>query len=347
MTRISVLIPTYQEERYVSRCLDSILRNHFDFPKTASEILVIDGMSTDRTREIVRGFVERHPFIRLVDNPETIQVKALNIGIRLAKGEIILRCDAHCEYPVNYISEILKCHGETDAANIGCACVVMPGANTPKSRAISMAMNTKLGVGPTPMFRGSDAIMPSEVDTVSFGAWKREVFKQVGDFDEEFVRAQDFEFNTRLRKHGRKILLLPWVQVHYFAREAYGKLWGMCYQYGYWKVKVNKKHGALTSKRQLIPPAVTAADFLVLLAAPFWNLALYAFLLGNGVYLGAVLASAANAALRERDLRLVLPMIVAFVILHFGYGVGYIRGVIEIYVIRRCKTGDSLTRVTR
>lgn len=345
MTKISILMPAYQERKFLARCLDSVLANDFDFAGSGSEILIIDGMSTDGSREIAGDYARRFPFIKLVDNPHTLTVKGLNIGIRQAEGEVLLWLGVHCEYPPDFVSECVKYLLETDAKSVGAAYRTVPSSDLATARAICRVLNSRLGVGLT--YRTLDSREPIEVDTVPGGTWRRELFDEVGVFDEDFVRAQDFEFNTRLRRGGGRLLLLPWVKVRYFARESLGKFWRMAYQYGYWKVRVNKKYRALTTWRQVVPPLVTALDLLAGAGAPFWTPALVAFVAGNGLYLAATGLTACRGAAAERDARIVPAMMAAFACAHFGYGLGYLRGFVDFFVRRAARPPAHLTSGTR
>ncbi len=356
--KVSILIPTYQESRYIGRCLESLVANDYDFAGSDSEILVIDGHSTDGTRDIVTELVREHPFIRLIDNPDTVQVVGLNVGLRIAAGDIIVRCDAHSEYPHNYISELVKWHEKGLAANIGGCWITMPGDDGLRAQAIASVMRHPLGVGFT--YRTVQKGRERFVDTVPFGSWRRETLEKFGHFDEEFTRAQDLEHNVRLRQQGQKILMLPWLRIRYFARETFDKAASMFYQYGYWKNKVNKKYGTLCSLRQLIPPLFVLGFFSLLIAtivsfvisSPFAS-AIASFLaFYSGVYLTAVSISSLFIIARHKDpcrrsFRFFTLLVCAFVATHFSYGIGYLHGFIEIVLFNRKQLDSRLKDNTR
>ncbi|PYP29448.1 MAG: hypothetical protein DMD55_01410, partial [Gemmatimonadetes bacterium] len=142
---VSVIVPCRNEERYIARCLDSILAS--DYPRERLEVLVVDGQSDDRTRAILDDYVSRQPIIRVLDNPRRIQPVALNIGIRASRGEILLRMDAHVVYPPNYISELVAALERTGADSVGGVLITVPGNQTPIGRAIAIAMSHPFGVG--------------------------------------------------------------------------------------------------------------------------------------------------------------------------------------------------------
>lgn len=356
--KVSVLIPTYQESKYIGRCLESLVANDYDFAGTGSEILVIDGHSTDGTRDIVTEIMSRHPFVHMIDNPDTVQVVGLNVGIGLAVGDIIIRCDAHSEYPHNYIPELVKWHEKGIAANIGGCWITMPGDESLSAHAIAAIMRHPLGVGFTyrTVQRGKERF----VDTVPFGSWKRETLDKFGPFDEEFTRAQDLEHNVRLRQQDQKILMLPWLRIRYFARETFDKAASMFYQYGYWKNKVNKKFGTLCSLRQLIPPLFVLGFFSILIAtiiafalsSPFAPAVAYCLAAYAGIYLAAISISALFILARQKDpdrrsVRFLILLVFAFLITHFSYGIGYLRGLVEIMLFNRKNLDDHLKDNTR
>lgn len=348
--KVSVLIPTYQEAKYIGRCLESLIANDFDFATSGSEILVIDGYSTDGTREIIAQYVAKYSFIRLLDNPKTVQVVALNIGLAAATGDIIIRCDAHSEYPSNYISELVKWHKKGIAANIGGCWLTLPGDDSIRAHAIASVMRHPLGVGFT--YRTAPRGRERFVDTVPFGSWRRETIEALGPFDEEFIRAQDLEYNMRLRAWGLRILMLPWLRIRYYARETFEKAAQMFYQYGYWKNKVNKKYGMLSSTRQLLPPLFLFGLVALLIVVPFkWPTALYAL----GTYLLMYLIPIFIASFfitkhqppERRIFSFFLLVIVAFMMAHFSYGGGYLKGFFDIFIFRKNNLPGHLNSTTR
>ena len=345
MTSISVLIPTYEERKYIAHCLDSLIGGTFDFESTGSEILVIDGGSRDGTREIVARHAERYAFIRLLDNPFRIQVKALNIGLEAAIGEVIFRCDAHCEYPADYVCEILARHTENAADNIGGSWQTRAGADTAQARAVALIMNSKFGMGLS--YRTLSSDRPLLVDTVAFGSWKRALFDVVGRFDEEFIRAQDLEHNMRLHSSGKTVMLLPWVEIGYYARDKIAKVAHELFQKGYWKVRVNAKHRKLSSKRQFFPVLYLVANLASFPVLGISNSILWLFLSYNSLYLAVTIFLAAKGAIAQRDPYLFPYILCGFAVVHHSYALGYLKGIADLVVARRGPSGRILTGVTR
>lgn len=209
---ITILIPCYNEERYIEKCLRSVL----DFELTEKikiEVLVLDGGSTDATRDIVATLGAQDFRIRLIDNPGRIQSIGLNIGIRESSGEWIMRLDAHTRYPPDYLMLCYQTAIETGADNVGGVCITHPGGEHYAAQFVQALTTHKFGVGNSGFRTGAKA---GPRDTVPFGFFRRNVFDRIGFFDERLVRTQDYEFNRRLAAAGGKIYLNPDIQSSYF-----------------------------------------------------------------------------------------------------------------------------------
>ena len=246
---VSLIIPCRNEEHFIAKVIDDLLAQ--DYHKEKVEILIADGRSEDRTREIIAQKAASNATIKLVDNPEKIVPFGLNRAIKESKGEIIIRIDAHCEYPSNYISRLIEIHTSHKAANVGGVCDTLPGNESFTANAIAIATSHSFGVGNSYFRIGVTNI--TAVDTVPFGCFSRSLFDEIGLFDEDLVRNQDDEFNARIVNAGGKILLIPDLIIKYFARPSISKMTSMFYQYGLFKPLVNKKIGKTTTMRQLVP----------------------------------------------------------------------------------------------
>ena len=337
---VSVVMPCRNEARYIAACLDSILAN--DFPAERMEILVADGRSDDGTREILEAYArdsaDRHPQIRVVDNPRQITPCGLNAAIRAARGEIIVRMDAHVRYPPTYVRQLVEALEETGVEIVGGGIETIPAADHAVARAIAIGMSHPFGVGPSRFRIGSAE--RRLIDHVPFFCCRRTVFDQVGLFDEELVRNQDGELSSRVRRQGGRILLIPEVVSHYYARETLGKLGRMLYQYGYFKPLSAQKIGRVMTVRQLVPPAFVLTLFSLLVLSLFSGLAATALAALVGVYALAVLACCAAAA-RRHPLPAALVLAVVFPIMHVAYGYGFIRRTLELAVRRGPRLHES------
>lgn len=209
---ISILIPCYNEEQFIEDCLRSVLS--FEVPAGQQiEILVLDGRSTDGSRDIVERFTATDERVRLIDNPQRIQSCGLNLGIRQSRGEWIMRLDAHAQYPSNYLRLCHQTALETGADNVGGICITKPGGKGYQAKLIQALTTHMFGVGDSG-FRTKARTGLS--DTVPFGYFRRSVFNRLGYFDERLVRTEDYEFNRRLSAAGGQIYLNPEIKIEYF-----------------------------------------------------------------------------------------------------------------------------------
>jgi glycosyltransferase involved in cell wall biosynthesis len=324
---VSILIPCRNEREHIIPCLDSILAS--DFPLDDLEVLVVDGMSEDGTRAIIERYTERHSRVRLLHNAKRITPSALNIGISEARGAIIMRMDAHAQYPPNYIRELVGWLERTGADNVGGAWLTLPGDATATARAIAVALAHPFGIGNARFRLGT--VEPREVDTVPFGCFRREVFQRVGLFDEDLIRNQDDEFNLRLLRAGGRILLVPGVVSVYYARRSLRQLARMYFQYGYFKPLVVRKVRGVMTARQLVPALLVSTLLVTAFLAPWLGAARLVFSLTLGGYVAADLVVAAAIA-RRAGLRVGLAASAVFPVLHFAYGLGYLLGVFEFLI---------------
>jgi glycosyltransferase involved in cell wall biosynthesis len=325
MTKVSVIMPCRNEEKFISRCLNSIVAN--DYPKDKLEVFVIDGRSTDRTRNIVEEYAKQYPFIRLMDNPEEIQTIATNIGINASDADVIVRMDAHVEYPKDYISKSVSWLEKSGADCAGGILVTKPGADTTVARAIALVLSHPFGVGNTYFRIGSKG--PRYVDTVPFGCYKKEVFDRVGLFNENLNRTDDIEFNLRLKRAGGKILLVPEIVSYYYARPGLKELFRQNFGNGFWVLYSLRFAKIPFSIRHLIPfffvLSLASSLFLSLLYQPF--ICLFAFI--SSFYFGVNSLFSFRFSLKN-GLKYLPAMIASFSVLHFSYGFGSIWGVIRL-----------------
>lgn len=320
---ITVICPIYNEESHIKDCILSILSQ--DYPKDDLEVLFVDGLSDDRTRNIIESYSQQYPFIHLLDNPKRIAPTALNIGIRAAKGNIILRLDAHAKYPSDYFTVLVNKLQSTEADNVGGVCNTLPAKDTNVCKAIAYAMSSSFGMGNSHFRIGTDHEM--WVDTVPFGCFRRDIFDKIGLFDEELVRNQDDEFNGRIIRHGGKILLLPKVVVDYFARDSVSKTAKMFYQYGIFKPLVNKKLHKPTTLRQFFPPLFLAGIVIGGLLSFFSTPIMWIYISVLILYIFSGIIAGLRCTRRWRE---VLWMPVIFAAIHLSYGFGYWEGIAKV-----------------
>jgi len=324
---ISIIIPTLNEERYIQNCLDSILDSDYD--RNRMEILVVDGMSSDKTREIVQSYIQKYNFIKLIDNAKKIVPIAMNIGIKQALGEYIIRLDAHASYPKDYFSKLIKWHKKLDADNVGAVIKTKVKNNTPKANSIAKVLSCKFGVGNSDFRVGVDE--PKEVDTVPFGCYKKGVFKKYGYYDEWLERNQDIELNKRILSGGGKIYLVPDVTCTYYARETLKDLAKNNYANGRWNILTAYYTGSLRSLslRHFIPLFFV----LSLLLSPLFSLAEPRLLWLGVLSLFSYLSLVIIVSLKLRDKQTTIwDLVTTFLILHLSYGMGSLVGMFQIAV---------------
>ncbi len=324
---LSIIIPCRDEEKYIGKCLDSLISQ--DYPKNKMEILVVNGMSKDRTGEIVKRYIKQYLFIKLLENPQGFTPFGLNIGIKKAKGEIIVRIDAHASYQKDYISKCVRYLNEYRADNVGGVIKTLPKRSGPVAKAIAISLAHPFGAGTSYFRTGSKK--PRQVDTVFGGCYRKEVFKKIGLFNEKLIRSQDIEFNKRLKKAGGKILLVPDITAFYYPSDNLKDFFWHNFTDGIWTIYPLKFGIKIFSWRHLIPlkfvsiligfgvlSFVSRIFFLLFLAIIF-------------LYLSVNLCFSLVIAKKEKDFRFLFLMPVVFISRHIGYGLGSILGFFKLF----------------
>lgn len=328
--KLSVIIPCRNEEKFISGCLESIISN--DFPKERLEVLVIDGMSDDGTRKIVKRYSKNYYFIKLLNNPKRITPVALNVGIKESIGDYILIIGGHSKLSKIFLSKNVESLKNFDADCVGGIIKTLPARDTLIARSIALALSHPFGVGNAYFRIGSKE--KKYVDTVPFGCYRREIFKKIGFFDEELIRNQDDEFNHRLVKNGGKVLLVPDIVSYYFARDSLSKLWRMYFQYGYFKPLVAKKVSAVLTFRQIIPAIFVGTLFTSILFAfmltPFELL--FYFIMSLYLFVNIILSI---TVVPKKSFKNIFILIISFSTLHFSYGSGYLSGLLYLLIIKK------------
>lgn len=339
---VSIIIPCRNEGRFIEKCLNSIIVN--DYPKNKLEVLVVDGRSNDETKDIVKKYLKRYQFVQILDNPNKVTPCAFNIGIRKSRGKIIMLMGAHSIYEKDYISKCLRYLEKFNIDCVGGICITLPANDTVLAQSIALSLSSPFGVGNSYFRIGLKK--PRYVDTVPFGCYRREVFNRIGFFDEDMVRNQDDEFNFRLLKNKGRILLCPDIVSYYYARDTLNKLWKMYFQYGYFKPLVLKKIGKIFTLRQIIPPFFIGLLTTILFLSIINKYFLCFFLIVTGIYLLMNGFFSMVISFKNKDLKLLPFLMISFLTLHFGYGIGYLNGIMDFLILRKkIKTKDiKLTR---
>lgn len=340
---VSVLMPCLNESKYLRGCLESLLLNDY---KGQFEITVIDGGSTDGTREIIRKFCVSDRRVKVLENPRRTAPTALNLAIPEASGEVIVRVDAHALYPTNYISRCVSALLESGAANVGGVWRIAPGIPTKLGWTIAKVQANRFGVG-NAAYRLANLTERRWVDTVPFLCCRKTLFEEIGYFNAELTRTQDIEFNRRIRNAGGGILLCPEIEITYFARAELGSMARHAWKTGLWIILPFLYSDVVPiSWRHLMPLLFLSSLILTGLAGIFTSTALALFGVIVVAYASCALLASIEIAAHEKDFAYVLLAPFVFVTFHISYGLGSLWGVWRL-VAEMCRNRRLVPRGAR
>lgn len=317
---VSVVMPVYNEEKYIEHCIFSLLKQ--DYPKQQMEWIFVDGCSNDKTKQIIEGFMFQYPdLIKMYNNPNKTVPYAMNIGIEVSTGNYIIRLDAHSEYENDYISKCVYYLDTTDADNVG-------GVAETKSigfvgNAIALMLSSKFGVGNS-QFRTNGK--SGYVDTVPFGAFRREVFQKYGLYDERLTRNQDNEMNYRIRKNGGKIYMSEDIRLVYYCRNSISGIANMAMKNGKWNVITMGLCPGAMGIRHFIPFIFLLSLIIVPILTIFIPIIGYLFILEIGLYMLLNLIFSIKAATKFKYIPI---LVILFPVFHLSYGFGSLIGLFK------------------
>jgi glycosyltransferase involved in cell wall biosynthesis len=327
MSRLTIVIPCYQERDFIQGCLQSVLA--FELPLNSdAEIFVVDGMSTDGTRSIVESMCRQYPQIRMLDNPGRIQSKAMNLAIAAAQGEFIVRLDAHSTYPTDYVLQCVETAKRTGADNVGGLFITQARGSGYHASLVQALTTHPFGVGDAG-FRvdASEGV----ADTVPYGCFRRDIFEQIGAYDERLVRAQDYEINRRITRMGGRVWLNPAIRVLYFQQpdlvSFYRKQIEKEAPYNAYLWYVAPYAFAL---RHAITAFFAAGVLGGILLSPFNSAVRWTFLAVMGLYATLAILSAVQQAVRYRRPLHILALPACFFLYHFLHGLGVLYGLFRL-----------------
>lgn len=323
---LSVICPIYNEEKYIAKCIDSVLKQ--DYPKEDLEVFFVDGLSTDNTVQIVENYCNKYQYLKLLQNPHRVVPYAMNIGIQASKGDVIIRLDGHCEYPDNYFSYLVYNLKKYDADNVGGVFITLPCNETNVSYAIAECLKNPFGIGNSLHRIGAKENI--KTDSVPFGCFRRDIFDKVGLYDEELVRNQDDELNARIIKSGGSVYLIPSLGIRYYARDKVVKVRNMFYQYGLFKPLVNKKLGSAATFRQFVPPVFVLGLVVGIPLSVFSSFIAYLFSGLLCLYFIIGIVQSIKSAKNTGRLSMVFLMPYVFFNVHLAYGLGYWIGLFKV-----------------
>ena len=330
--KASIIIPVLNEERFIEECIESVVSNTDDIEKM--EIIIIDGGSEDTTVEIVKKISSKYQNVILLHNPKKITPISLNLGIKESSGEFIVRLDAHALYSKNYVNKCIQVleNSDENIGNVGGFIETKSTNSSIFSRAVSLCLSSIFGVGIS-KFRISKPTKKEFVDTVPFGCFRRSLFDEIGFFNEEEPRNEDLEFNQRILRADKKIILDPDIHSTYFSRSTLNKLFSQQFDNG--KIVTNKYRGkeSFHKLRHFVP----LLFFTYLLSIPFFSLfentyftEANLYLYPGFLYLILNVSFSIFIALRNKDILLFPSLIFVFFVIHFSYGLGSFFGLFQI-----------------
>lgn len=324
---VTIIIPCRNEEKFIGKCLDSLVLQTYS--KDLIEVLVVDGMSSDKTREIVRNYSQKYPFVRLLNNANKYTPFAFNIGIKNSKGSVIAFMGAHAGYAKNYISKCVLALEQYGADNVGGTLKVVPSDKSLIAKSIALSISNVFGSG-NAHFKIESENLAREVDTVFGGCYRREVFNKIGLFNEKLLRSQDMEFNTRLKKFGGKIIFIPDIVSCYYAKANLKDFAVHNFSDGVWATypaKFVKMGLKLRHYSPLIFVVILAITIMIGLADPEL---IGLFILIIGLYFAASLYFSMKIAIKEKAIGYFFVLPIIFAIRHIFYGIGSLWGLIKL-----------------
>lgn len=326
MPTVSIIVPCLNEQATIRLLLEAIYAQ--TYPRLDLEVVIADGMSTDGTRAEIAAFAAAHPdlAVTVVDNPPGSIPAALNRAMQQARGDILLRLDAHSMPYPDYVE---RCVANLEAGlgeNVGGVWEIRPGGPGWLAESIAAAAAHPLGAGDA-LYR--HATRPAYVDTVPFGAFKRELLALVGFFDESLLTNEDYEFNVRLRRSGGRIWLDPAIRSVYLARPTLGALARQYFRYGFWKWRMLRRYPGSLRWRQGLPPLFVLSLLGGALLAVF--LPLFRALLAAEIllYAAVLLTAGLQAAWQRRKVFLAVGLPAAIAVMHFAWGTGFLSSMIK------------------
>lgn len=332
---VSVVMPVFNEEKYIGSCIESLLTQ--DYPREKMEWIFVDGGSADKTKEILLGYQQKFPdLIRVSDNIHKTVPYAMNIGIAASRGKYIIRLDAHAEYAADYISKCVYFLDTTDADNVGG--VAETKARGEMGQAIALMLSSKFGVGNS-QFRTNGA--SGYVDTVPFGAFRREVFSKYGGYDERLTRNQDNEMNFRIRKNGGKIYMSKEIHLSYYCRDTVKGIANMARLNGRWNVITMKLCPGSMGIRHFVPLALVLSLLVLGIGSIFFAPARWLLALELLLYLSLDTVFSFKKATRSIEF---FRLMYLFPLFHISYGIGSIRGLSSLFS-KKYKTKYSAPKI--
>jgi succinoglycan biosynthesis protein ExoA len=321
MHLVSLIVPCYNEQATILLLLDAIYNQ--TYPRASMEVIIADGRSTDQTRSVIADFQKQYPDLPvvIVENPRRNIPAGLNCALAAAAGDFIVRLDAHCVPALDYVERSIAALEAGNGENVGGLWEIRPGSSGWLAQAIAAAAAHPLGVGDA-HYRYST--QPGWVDTVPFGAFRRDLIDRIGLYDESLLSNEDYEFNARIRQGGGRVWFDPHIRSVYFARGSLKRLAQQYWRYGYWKLRMLQRYPATLRWRQALPPLFVLGLLGLLLLALMWQAARWLLAGGLIFYLLVLLLGSIRVAARLRDVRMLVGVPLSIAVMHISWGSGFI-----------------------
>jgi len=321
MPKVSIIVPCYNEQTTIQLLLDAVYAQ--TYARSEMEVVIADGSSTDATRSVIQDWENTHPdlLIRVVDNPQRVIPAALNVALRSACGEIIVRLDAHSMPAPDYVERSVKALLAGCGDNIGGVWLIQPGAANGVARAIAVAASHPLGVGGAQYRVGGQ---PQAVDTVPFGAFHRKLIDRIGFYDETLLSNEDYEYNARIRKAGGVVWFDPQIRSTYFSRSTYQDLARQYWRYGYWKFQMLRRYPETLRWRQGLPPLFVLTIVSLVVLSIWFPWTLWILLVEIAFYGLIIMVAGIQRALKMRDAWLAIGLPIAIAIMHISWGLAFL-----------------------
>lgn len=332
MPFVSIVIPCFNEQKRIRPLLDSLAAQTYPLEKI--EIIIADGLSTDGTRSEINRFIKDYPDLNIliVDNPKRVIPAGVNVSIRASHGDIIVRMDAHSKPNPDYIERCVDSLMSGLGENVGGIWEILPGDDTWIANSIAQAASNPIAVGDA-LYR--HATRPAYVETVPFGAFKRELVALIGFFNENLLTNEDYEFNTRILNSGGRIWLDPKIRCEYFARSNLMELSSQYFRYGFWKWKMLTLYPKTLRWRQALPPLFVISLILFLILTIYINP--FGIILASEIiiYTLLLLLGSLKSVVKNRDAKLMVGIPLAIATMHLSWGLGFLWSIIRIIPLKR------------
>ncbi len=316
--KVAVVIPMFNERESIGRCLDSLLAQ--DYPQDLLEIIVVNGMSTDGSAEIVAEYAKRHPNIRLFDNPARLTPTNINVGIRNSQSDVVIILGSHTTVRPDFIRKNVQYLNEKNVPVVGGTQINI--GDTYLQRVIGLAMGSPFGIASAP-YRYLKR--PRFVDTVVYAAYRRWLFDKVGYFDETLPISEDAEFNWRIRKAGYRIFYSPDIVSYYYPRKTLPRLAKQFFWYGVQRINVVRKHPDALKLLHVVPPLLLLTGVALVVASLVRGQVVPALWVLLGAYGVANLLASADLA-RKHGWKYFPALPLAFLTMHLAWATGAVVG---------------------